>query len=405
VRILLKLVNPGDAWPPPNAYRRSGQLKEAEVTTQAAERFETVIIGGGQAGLAAGYYLTRRGRSCVILDAEERVGDSWRKRWPSLKLYSPARVDGLPGMPFPAPRHSFPTGYEMADYLEAYATRFDLPVRQGMHVDALSKNGERYAVAAGDSQFEADNVVVATGVMQMPVVPEFAAELDPRIRQLHSSDYRSPAQLQDGAVLVVGAAHSGGDIAFEAVVGHRTVLSGRNTGQLPFSVESRRARAIFPVLKFLATRVLTMNTPIGRKMRPEIRSHGGPLLRIRSADLEAAGVERVFARTVGVRDGLPMLEDGSVVDVSNVIWCTGFRPDYSWIDLPLDYDDGFPSQFRGAAPSSPGLYFIGMLFLHSFSSMLILGAGRDAERVAKHLVSRASEAKAAATREGAAVTA
>ena len=349
------------------------------MATQAAERFETVIIGGGQAGLAAGYHLTRRGRSCVILDAEERVGDSWRKRWPSLRLYSPARVDGLPGMPFPAPRHSFPTGYEMADYLEAYATRFDLPVRMGVHVDALSKNGERYVVTAGESQFEADNVVVSTGVMQMPVLPEFAAELDPRIRQLHSSDYRSPAQLQDGAVLVVGAAHSGGDIAFEAAGEHRTVLSGRNTGQLPFSVESRRARAIFPVLKFLATRVLTMNTPIGRKMRPEIRSHGGPLLRIRSADLEAAGVERVFARTVGVKDGQPMLDDGSVVVVSNVIWCTGFRSDYSWIDLPLDYDDGFPSQFRGAVPSSPGLYFIGMLFLHSFSSMLILGAGRDAE--------------------------
>jgi len=397
-------VDPGDARPPAGAYRRSGQPKEEVVATQAAERFETVIIGGGQAGLAAGYHLTRRGRSCVILDAEERVGDSWRKRWPSLRLYSPAHVDGLPGMPFPAPRHSFPTGYEMADYLEAYATRFHLPVRNGVRVEALSKNGERYVVAAGDSQFEADNVVVATGVMQVPVVPEFAAELDPRIRQLHSSDYRSPDQLQDGAVLVVGAAHSGGDIAFEASAEHRTVLSGRNTGQLPFSVESRRARAIFPVLKFLATRVLTMDTPIGRKMRPEIRSHGGPLLRIRSADLEAAGVERVFARTVGVKDGQPMLEDGSVVDVSNVIWCTGFRPDYSWIDLPLDYDDGFPSQFRGAVPSSPGLYFIGMLFLHSFSSMLILGAGRDAERVAMHIVSHGSKGHDAAPVLAAAAT-
>lgn len=375
------------------------------MATQAAERFETVIVGGGQAGLAAGYHLTRRGRSCVILDAGERVGDSWRKRWPSLRLYSPARVDGLPGMRFPAPRYSFPTGYEMADYLEAYTTRFDLPVRNEVHVDELSKNGERYVVTAGDSQFEADNVVVATGVMQVPVVPEFAAELDPGIRQLHADDYRNPAHLQDGAVLVVGAAHSGGDIAFEVAGEHRTVLSGRSTGQLPFSVESRRARAIFPVLKFLATRVLTMDTPIGRKMRPEIRSHGGPLLRVRSADLEAAGVERVFARTVGVKDGLPVLEDGRVLDVSNVIWCTGFRPDYSWIDLPLDYDDGFPRQYRGAVPSLPGLYFIGMLFLHSFSSMLILGAGRDAERVAKHIASRASKGKAAATLESAAVTA
>jgi len=374
------------------------------VSTQTAERFETVVIGGGQAGLAAGYHLTNRGRSCVILDAEERVGDSWRKRWPSLRLYAPARADGLPGMPFPASRHSFPTGHDMADYLETYATRLDLPVRNGVHVDALSKNGKRYLVIAGDGQIEAENVVVATGVMQVPVVPDFAAELDPRIEQLHSTDYRSPAQLQEGGVLVVGASHSGGDIAFEAAQEHRTILSGRNTGQLPVSVESRRARAIFPLLKFLATRVLTMDTPIGRKMRPEIRSHGAPLLRVRLADLEATGVERVHARTVGVKDGMPMLEDGRVVDVSNVVWCTGFRSDYSWIDLPLDYDDGFPRQYRGAVQSLPGLYFVGMLFLHSFSSMLILGAGRDAERVVKHLVSRESKGAGVATLKSAAMT-
>ena len=374
------------------------------MSTQTAERFETVVIGGGQAGLAAGYHLTKRGRSCVILDAEERVGDSWRKRWPSLRLYTPARADGLPGMPFPASRHSFPTGHDMADYLEAYATRFDLPVRNGVHVDALSKNGKRYLVIAGDGQIEAENVVVATGVMQVPVVPDFAAELDPRIEQLHSTAYRSPTQLQEGGVLVVGASHSGGDIAFEAAQEHRTILSGRNTGQLPVSVESRRARAIFPLLKFLATRVLTMDTPIGRKMRPEIRSHGAPLLRVRFADLEAAGVERVFARTVGVKDGMPMLEDGRVVDVSNVVWCTGFRSDYSWIDLPLEYDDGFPRQYRGAVQSLPGLYFVGMLFLHSFSSMLILGAGRDAERVVNHLVSRESKGAGVATLESAAMT-
>jgi len=376
------------------------------VATRAAERFETVIIGGGQAGLATAYHLTRRGRSCVILDAEDRVGDTWRKRWPTLRLYSPAHIDGLPGLAFPAPRHSFPTGYEMADYLEAYATRFDLPVRNGVRVDSLSKNGERYVVTAGDSELEADNVVVATGVMQVPVVPEFASELDPRIRQLHSSDYRSPAQLQDGAVLVVGAAHSGADIAFEAAGEHGTMLSGRSTGQIPFSIESRRARAIYPVLTFLWTRVLTMDTPIGRKMRPEIRSHGGPLLRIRSKDLEAAGVERIYERTVGVKGGMPMLEDGRVVEVANVVWCTGFRNDFSWITFPLPLDDdGFPAQERGAVPSSPGLYFVGMLFLHSFSSMLILGAGRDAEHVVKHLVSRASKDTSVAPVEGEAVTA
>jgi putative flavoprotein involved in K+ transport len=354
------------------------------------ERYETVIVGGGQAGLATGYHLARRGRSFVILDAGARVGDSWRERWPTLKLYSPARVDGLPGMKFPAPPYSYPTGYEMADYLEEYAARFELPVRSGVAVDGLDRDENRYVVTTGEQRFEAENVVVATGVMQKPVTPDFAADLDPRIRQLHSFEYRGPEQLQPGTVLVVGAAHSGGDIAFElARAGYRTILSGRHTGQVPFDIEGRSGRLAFPVLKIAATRVLTMNTPMGRKMRPLIRAHGGPLLRVKSADLEAAGVERILERTVGVEDGKPVLDGGRVLDVANVVWCTGFRNDFSWIRVPFELDaDGYPEQWRGAVPSAPGLYFMGMLFLHSFSSMLILGAGRDAERVVKHIASR-----------------
>ena len=361
---------------------------------QDTERFDTVIVGGGQAGLAVGYHLTRRGHPCVILDANDRVGDSWRKRWPTLRLYSPAIAAGLPGMRFPAPSTHYPTGSEMADYLEEYARTFALPVRSGLAVDGLERNGDGYVLTAAGRRFEADNVVVATGVFQhdRPLIPEIAAELDPRIKQLHSADYRSPAQLGDGPVLVVGAAHSGGDIAYEvAQAGHRTLLSGRDTGQIPFDIEGRAARFVFPLLKFVATRILTVSTPLGRKARPVIRAHGGPLLRVKRSDLEAAGVERVFERTVGMEDGKPVLADGRVVDAANVIWCTGFRNDYGWIRLPLPMDaDGFPEQHRGAVPSSPGLYFVGLPFLHSFASMLIIGAGRDGGRVAKHILSRRS---------------
>ena len=357
---------------------------------QDSERFETVIVGGGQAGLAVGYQLTKRQQSCVILDANERVGDSWRKRWPSLRLYSPARAAALPGMPFPASPTSFPSASEMADYLEAYAQRFALPVRSGVAVDGLERNGDGYVARAGERQFEADNVVVATGVFQHehPVIPPFAADLDPGIRQLHSADYRSPTQLQEGAVLVVGAAHSGGDIAYEvARAGYRTLLSGRDTGQIPFDIEGRAARLVFPILRLVATRILTVSTPIGRKAKTAIRTHGGPLLRVKRRDLEAAGVERVLERTVGVEGGKPALESGRVVDVANVIWCTGFRNDYGWIRFPLPLDaEGFPEQERGAVRSSPGLYFVGFPFLHSFASMLIIGAGPDSERVAKHIV-------------------
>jgi putative flavoprotein involved in K+ transport len=368
------------------------------MSTAGTERFETVIVGGGQAGLAAGYHLGRQKRSYVILDANERVGDSWRQRWPSLKLYSPARYDALPGMRFPAPRRAFPTGYEMADYLEAYANRFELPVRTGVRVDGLSKNGDGYVVVSGDRRFEADNVVVASGVFEKPVTPAFAGELDPGIRQLHSVDYRSPAQLQEGPVLVVGASHSGGDIALEVVqAGHETVLSGRDTGQIPARVETRRGRLVFHGLFFVGTRVLTVDTPMGRKMRSKIRAHGAPLLRVWNSDLVAAGVDRAFTRTVGVENGLPVLEDGRALEVANVIWCTGFRPDYGWIRAPMEMgEDGYPEQYRGVVPSSPGLYFVGLPYLHSFGSMLIGGAGRDAERVAKHIASRAAKASSPA---------
>ena len=364
------------------------------------QQYGTVVIGGGQAGLAVGYHLRRQGRSFVILDAGDRLGDSWRARWDSLRLYSPASRDALPGMRFPARSTSYPTKDEMADYLEAYAARFELPVRSGTAVDTLTMEGSRFVATAGDLRFEGDNVVLATGVFQKPHVPDFARELDPGITQLHSSDYRNLSQLQPGPVLVVGASHSGADIAFEAASEHEVILSGKDTGQLPASVESRRGRMLFRGLFFAGTHVITADTPIGRKVRPHIRHGGGPLLRYRRKNLRDAGVERVLARTVGVRDGQPVLDDGRVLDVANIVWCTGFRPDYSWIRLPFELgEDGYPVQYRGVASSSPGLYFVGLPFLHSFASMLIGGAGRDAERVVRHIVTeRTAEQEARVAR-------
>lgn len=363
--------------------------------TQAGpERHATVVIGAGQSGLAASYHLTRRGIDHVVLEDNERIGDNWRTRYDSLRLYSPAKYDALPGMSMSLPGNAFPTGNQMGDYLESYAKRHDLPVRTGIVVDALAPTDagrHGYTITAGDRRYEAAHVVVATGPFRLPHVPDFATELDPSIRQLHSVDYRDPSQLKDGAVLVVGVSHSGADLAIEAKAhGHRTLLSGKSHGQLPFSVDSRRGRIAWPVMKFVALNLLTLRTPIGRKMAPEVRKGGGPLLRVRRADLLKAGVEWSEARTVGIRDGKPVLADGQVIDVATVIWCTGFRPDYRWIAMPIVGEDGWPMQDRGVATSAPGLYFLGIPFLSGFTSMLVVGAGRDAAYVVARIAERAA---------------
>lgn len=358
--------------------------------SRGAERFETVVIGGGQAGLAVGYHLARLGRQFVILEASERTGDSWRKRWDSLHLFTPARHDGLPGWSFPAPPWSFPSRDEMADYLEAYAARFLLPVRTGVRVDRVLREDGGYVVTAGDQRFAADHVVVASGAYQIPTVPEFASKLDPGIVQIHSSAYRVPSQLREGGVLVVGAGNSGAEIALEAASGgHPTWLSGRDTGHIPFRISGLASRLLLErlVLRFVFHRVLTVSTPIGRKIRPKIISQGGPLIRIKPADLAAAGIERV-TRVAGVQDGLPVLDDGRVLDVANVVWCTGFEHDFSWIDLPAVGEHG-PAHRRGIVDDQPGLYFVGLHFLYSMSSAMIHGVGRDAEHIARHIARRA----------------
>jgi putative flavoprotein involved in K+ transport len=350
-------------------------------------KVETVIIGGGQAGLAVGYHLARRGRPFVILEAGERIGDSWRKRWDSLRVFTPARYDGLPGWSFPAPAWSYPTKDGVANYLESYAARFRLPIRTGIRVDELSRERGGYVVTSGLSWYEADNVVVATGAYQSPRIPVFASELDPNIVQLHSSEYRNAAQLREGAVLVVGAGNSGAEIALESSARHRTWLSGRDTGQEPVRAGGLADRLFTPPFWFLLSHVLTVRTPIGRRARDQLSGRGLPLARVRRKDLSRAGTERV-PRVTGVRDGLPRLADGVVLDPATVIWCTGFGPDFSWIDLPAFDPDGEPRHERGVVRPEPGLYFIGRFFLSTGSSSLIGGVGRDARHIARHIASQ-----------------
>ena len=353
---------------------------------EPAARHDVIVIGAGQAGLAVGYHLRERGLHFVVLDGAERIGDSWRKRWDSLRLFSPARFDGLPGMPFPADPDYFPTKDEMGDYLESYAERFELDVRTRMRVTRLSRRDGRYVVECGDETLEADQVVIAMADYQKRRVPDFARELRDDVVQLHSSEYKSPSQLREGPVLIVGAGNSGAEIGVELVKKRRVVMSGRDVGNVPFRIAGFLGRLFLLrlVFRFLFARVLSIRTPIGRKARPKILSQGGPLIRTRSRDLAAAGIERV-PRVRGVRDGLPELEDGRVLDVANVVWCTGYHPGFTWIDLPIHGDRGRPRHEGGVVPDQPGLYFVGLHFLYSLASGMIHGVGRDAERIVKRI--------------------
>jgi putative flavoprotein involved in K+ transport len=362
----------------------------ASATT--TERVNTVIVGAGQAGLSVGYHLQRRGVSFVMLDSAARIGDAWRKRWDSLKLFTPRKFSSLDGWAFPGDRNAFPTKDEMGDYLEAYARHFEFPVRLNTRVERVSRQGDGFVVVAGDHRFEADNVVVAMANHQRPAMPAFAAQLAASIVQLHSLDYRNPSQLQDGPVLVVGAGNSGAEIALDVAKDHKVWVAGRDTGHVPFHVDRRPALVILMrlTLRVMFHRILSIANPIGRRVRPKMLYGGGPLVRTKPYQLVQAGIDRV-ARVSGVSGGKPLLADGRVLDVTNVVWATGFHPGFSWIDLPVFGADGLPDHEGGEVAREPGLFFVGLHFLYSMSSEMIHGVGRDADRIAGCVAARAAK--------------
>jgi putative flavoprotein involved in K+ transport len=339
------------------------------------ERFDTVVVGAGQAGLAVGYYLKRQRRHFVIVDAAERVGHSWKRRWDSLRLFTPAHFTNLPGMRFPGPRGHLPSKDEMADYLRSYATRFALPVRMGWRVDELSRDDGGYVIDSAGRRLRADSVVVASGPAMRPRLPDVADGLDPTIVSLHSTDYRNPEQLRDGTVLIVGAGNSGAEIALDVAPAYRVILAGRDTGRLPISIGG-------PIYRMM-NMVLAAESRLGRRLAANVNSgKGTPLVRVCPNDLAEAGVQRA-PRVTGQVEGRPRLEDGRSLDVANVIWCTGYRPDYSWIDLPHFSADEQPAHRRGAVVDHPGLYFIGLPFLYRMASSLVAGVGPDAKHIAR----------------------
>ena len=345
------------------------------------KHLHTVIIGGGQAGLATGYFLRRMNKEFIILDENMRIGDSWRKRWDSLKLFTPSQHDGLPGMPFPEFKGSFPGKDEMADYLELYAIKFSLPVQLNVKVNHLHFLNSHYEIETSKQKLISDNVVIATGTNPFPKIPAISSDLNPEIFQIHSSRYSNPETLHPGDVLVVGAATSGIEIALEISKTHKTFISGKPTFHIPDNVIKYGGELYW----WFISNIITVRTPIGKKAKKSIIHGGSPLIRVSSRDLEVAGI-KCLPRVSGTENGFPKFEDNSVMKVSSVIWATGYKPDFSWIGMDVTDETGWPLTNRGVSPVSKGLYFIGMPFQYGLTSGLVGGVGRDAAYISRHIL-------------------
>jgi len=347
---------------------------------------DTVVIGAGAAGLHTARLLADRGVDHEVLDAGARVGDTWRHRYRSLRLFTPRRWAELPGMRLGIGYFAFPTGMQFADYLERCAAAIGSPLRLSTRVSRLALDADgrfRLTLSTGDELLAA-RVVVAAGAHHVPIVPPFAGDLDPAIRTVHSLVYQGPEDFATGPVLVVGAGNSGTDIALEAAAaGHATTLAGRHPGQVPGRVDTPIGNLIAGIA-IRRLRGLTLDTARGRQFVAEHRGHGVNLVRNHLADLDRAGVRRT-GRLTGVTDGLPVV-DGEPMDAATIVWCTGSRPDLAFLDIPAAIGaDGWPDHVRGLATHVPGLAFVGLPFQYSVASPTLMGMGRDADFVVARL--------------------
>jgi putative flavoprotein involved in K+ transport len=338
---------------------------------------DVVVVGGGQAGLAMAWHLRRRGMRFVVLEAGPKLGHVWRARWDSLKLFSPAQYSSLPGMPFPAPADTYPTKEPVADYLQAYAQVFQLPVTLNAGVSDLRRVGEIFQVRVGDHVYRARQVVVATGPFQVPFTPPAAQQLDPSVTQLHSAAYRNPQAVPDGPVLVVGGGNSGFQIAVELAASRQVDLSiGARVPMLP---QRLLGRDLFWWLSRLGLLRVTGTSRLGRRMR----ARGEFVIGSNRRRLHRAGV-RLRPRLVEADGHTVRFADGGTVEVRTVIWATGFRSDYSWIHIPGVLTDGRVAHRRGVTEVH-GLYFLGLSWQHTRGSALLGFVGDDAAYLADRI--------------------
>jgi len=348
------------------------------VSTTVPERHDVAVVGGGQAGLAIGYWLTRHGRRFVILEAGESVGTAWRSRWDSLVLFTPRRYDSLPGVDFPGDPDGYPGRDEVIAYLEQYAETLGLPIRFGTAVRSLRRVDGGFVLEVPGGTIEADQVVVATGPFQVPRVPGLSEELAPEVFQTHSTGYRKPTDVPDGTVLVVGGGNTGFQIAKElAATGSRRVHLAIGSRQKPLP-QKLLGRDLFWWLTKLGLLNKTVDSRFGRRARER-----DTLIGSTPRELRRLGVE-LRQRAVATSGRTVAFADGTELDVDAVIWATGYRSDYSWIEPELLGADGAPGHRRGVADAA-GLYFLGLSWQHTRGSALLGWVKDDAEYIASRI--------------------
>jgi putative flavoprotein involved in K+ transport len=344
---------------------------------------DVVVVGAGQAGLAIGYFLARQGRRFVILERAGSIGAAWRERWDSLTLFTPRRYNSLPGMPFPGDPDGYPNRDEVIAYLERYAEAFNLPIELNSPVRRLTAEDGRFLIEADGRTIDAEQVVVATGPFQTPYMPELAGRLAPEVFQTHSVGYRNPGDVPGGTVLVVGGGNTGFQIAEELSATHRVILSvGSRQMPLPQRFLGRDLFWWLTKTRLLRT---TVESRLGRRMRERDTLIGSSPRRLK----RRYGVE-LKQRVVDASGRTVRFADGSELEVDAVIWATGYRPDHSWIDLPV-FDPHGRVRHRRGVTDVPGLYFLGLTWQYTRGSALLGWVMEDAEFIAERIAERAEE--------------
>ena len=333
-----------------------------------------IVVGGAQAGLAMAYYLKKQEKDFLVVDKESEIGTSWLNRWDSLTLFTPSEFNNLPGMDFPAPKGHYPSKTEVASYFKQYVDKFDIPVRLNTFIEKISRHNGHFVLTTFHAELKAKNVVIATGPFHIPYTPPFSKKISKEIFQIHSNYYKNPAQLQDGETMVVGAGDSGFQILDEVSqeATRRIYFSGTTDVKvLPQEILGKTLWWWFTKTGFLSfSRDTWLGKKISRSRQPVIGTNVKKILRRKN--VEAVG------KTKNAEDKLVITEKKKIHGLKNIIWATGYRPNFSWIEGLELTDNGYPDHYRGVS-NIEGLYFMGLPWLHTRGSATLGGIKKDAE--------------------------